>query len=152
MGDCVFCRIVNGEMPSNKIWENDEFVAILDIFPNTEGMAILLTKQHYPSYVFRMENDVYCRFMEAGRTVALLLDKALKTKRTAMVMEGTGVNHAHLKFYPLHGLKEEFEEMWSAERIFFETYHGYISTQLGPRMPDGQLMALARHIREQGGQ
>ena len=40
MSDCIFCKIANGEMPSVKIWEDEKFLAILDINPNTEGMTL----------------------------------------------------------------------------------------------------------------
>lgn len=60
--DCVFCKIVAGEIDSAKIWEDDEFLAILDIMPNTKGMTLVLTKKHYDSYAFDMPEDVYLRF------------------------------------------------------------------------------------------
>jgi histidine triad (HIT) family protein len=68
--DCIFCKIVKGEIPAYKVYEDDEFIAILDIFPNTEGMVLVITKKHYPSYVFDMPEDVYNRFLSVTRKVA----------------------------------------------------------------------------------
>ena len=49
MADCIFCKIVKGEIPSAKIWEDPNHMAILDINPNTEGMTLVLTKDHFDS-------------------------------------------------------------------------------------------------------
>ncbi|MDD4995886.1 MAG: HIT domain-containing protein [Patescibacteria group bacterium] len=148
MSECIFCKIINGEIPSHKIWENDEFLAILDISPNTKGMTLVMPKKHYNSYAFEMPDDIYQRFMQAGKEVAKLLDKKLKTQRTALVMEGMGVNHAHLKLYPLHGLGKKFISMEAKEKVFFENYPGYLSTLLGPQADSDELKKLAEKIRE----
>jgi len=46
MDSCVFCKIVKGEMPCAKIWEDDNFIAFLDIKPATKGMTLLIPKIH----------------------------------------------------------------------------------------------------------
>jgi histidine triad (HIT) family protein len=147
----VFCKIVKGEIPSFKIWEDDEFLAILDINPNVEGMTVLLSKDHYPSYIVEsMDEELFSRMFVAAKKVAKLLDKALGTKRTAIVMEGLGINHAHVKLYPVYGLTEEFQEMWAKDKVYFEKYPGYITTQLGPQADFAKLAALAEKIKVQG--
>jgi len=147
MKNCVFCKIVKGEIDSAKIWEDEEFLAILDVNPNTKGMTLLLTKQHYDSYAFDMPEDIYQRFMGATKKVAKILEKGLGVKRVAMVMEGMGINHAHIKLYPLYGISDKFEEMWAKEKVFFDKYEGYISTQLGPNVDISELKTLAEEIR-----
>ncbi len=149
--DCIFCKIAKGEIESAKIWGDKNFVAILDANPNTKGMALLLTKEHYDSYAFDIVDEVYGEFMHAAKMVAGILEKGLGVKRVAMVMEGMGVNHAHLKFYPLHGVQEKFEEMWGKERMYFENYEGYLSTQLGPQADSRELKKLAEEIRRKNG-
>jgi len=49
--ECIFCEIVEGKRDSAKIWENEEFLAILDVNPNVKGMTLVLTKKHYGSYI-----------------------------------------------------------------------------------------------------
>ena len=147
MSECIFCRIIKGEIPCVKVYEDEEFLAILDINPNTEGMTLVLTKKHYPSYAFDMPDDVYKKFMLISKKIAKTIDKALNVKRTAMVMEGMGINHAHIKLYPLHGLKETFTEMWHPEKIFFKKYEGYITTQLGPEAKKEELEKTAEKIK-----
>jgi len=135
--DCIFCKISRGEIPSYKIWENEKFFAILDIFPNTKGMTLVIPKEHYDSYAFDMPDEVYTEFMLAGKKVGKLLDEKLKVQRTALVMEGMGVNHVHIKLYPLHGLGEGFKQIIPEGNVYFKEYEGYLSTRLGPKADDG---------------
>ena len=134
MEKCIFCKIVSGELDSAKIWEDKDFLAILDIMPNTKGMTLVLTKKHFDSYAFDMSNDFYKIFMLTAKKVSKILERGLNVKRVALVMEGMGVNHAHLKLYPLHGVNEKFKEMWASEKKFYEKYEGYISTHTGPKI------------------
>jgi len=144
--DCIFCKIVRGEIDSAKVWEDDEFLAVLDVNPNTRGMTLILTKNHFDSYAFNMPDEIYQKFMLASKKVARLLEVGLDAKRVAMVMEGMGVNHAHIKLYPMHGLEKEFKEMWTKEKVFFDIYPGYITTQLGPQATLEELKKLAGEI------
>jgi len=147
MADCIFCKIAGGEIDSAKIWEDKEFLEILDIMPNTEGMALVMTKNHFDSYVFDMPEGHYQKFMAASKKVARILEKGLGVARVAMVIEGMGVNHAHIKLYPLHGVRKDFQEMWASEKVFFRKYEGYISTQTGEKVEIGKLKTLAERIR-----
>lgn len=147
MEKCIFCSIVKGEVDSAKIWEDDSFMAILDNKPNTKCMTLVIPKKHYHSYIFDMEDSDYCKLMMAARKVSKILEKKIKVKRVAMVLEGMGINHAHVKLYPLHGLDKKFKETWSSKKIFFEKYEGYISTQLGPNADMKELKAIAKKIK-----
>lgn len=148
MSTCIFCKIVREEIPSVKIWEDEKHLAILDINPNTKGMALVLTKDHYDSYAFEMPDDAYTAFMTAGKHVGKMIEKGLHVQRVALVMEGLGVNHAHLKLYPLHGLEEKFKEILAPERVFFARYEGHLSTQMGPQASPEQLQKVAEEIKE----
>ena len=148
MENCIFCKIVKGEIPCVKIWENKDFLAILDVFPNTKGMTLVLTKKHFDSYAFDMHDKAYSELMLASKKVAKLLEKGLNVKRVAMVMEGLGVNHVHIKLYPLHGIEEKFKETWAKEKVFFDRYEGYISTQLGSQKDIIELNKIAEEIKK----
>lgn len=147
MEACTFCKIVEGQLDSAKLWEDDQFLAILDLNPNTKGMALVITKEHFGSYAFDLPEEKYKNLMIASKKVASILEKGLSVKRVAMVMEGLGVNHTHIKLYPLHGVSKKFQEMWHEKRIFFEKYEGYISTQLGPEESLKKLKEMAENIR-----
>ena len=147
MEDCIFCKIVEGKIPSVKIWEDDNYLAILDVFPNTEGMTLVLPKKHFDSYVFEMPDKEYNEFFTAGKKVAKLLEKGLKVQRVALVMEGLGVNHAHLKLYPLHGLDEKFREIISKEVVYYDKYLGFVATHMGPKRTAEELQRVAEKIK-----
>ena len=145
--DCIFCKVIHNELPSFKIWEDENSIAILDIFPNTKGQTLVIPKSHLPSYQFDLDDKDYSMILNAAKSVGKLLEKKMDVKRVALVIEGMGVNHLHVKLYPLHGLSETFTEMWAKEKVYFEKYEGYISTNLGPRADDGELEKIAEHLR-----
>ena len=99
--NCIFCKIARGEVDSFKVWENSDFLAFLDIFPNTEGMTVVIPKEHFGAQVFDMPKDVYNNFLESAKEVALLLQKSFNAVRVFMVKEGAEVNHAHIKLCPV---------------------------------------------------
>lgn len=142
--DCIFCKVVTGELPSYKIFEDENFIAILDLCPNTKGMMLVLTKEHYDSYTADMDDDIYTKFFLTAKKISKLIDEKLGVKRTALVMEGMGINHAHIKLYPLHNLESTFKEMLSGEKVFFDEYQGYITTQLGPRATEEELQQIRK--------
>ena len=73
MSDCIFCKIIAGEIPSATIYEDDEFQVILDRFPSGEGHTLILPKQHVAN-IFEIEPAL------AGRAFALAarLSRAMK--------------------------------------------------------------------------
>lgn len=148
MEECIFCKIVKGEIDSVKIWEGEEHIALLDLNPNTKGMTLIIPKKHFSSYIFDMNDLNYCKLMIATKKVVRILDKKLKVKRTAMVMEGLGVNHAHVKLYPIYGLDKKFEETWAKNKVYFDKYPGYITTQLGPQKTLKELEKIGKEIRK----
>ncbi|MFA5169374.1 MAG: HIT domain-containing protein [Candidatus Paceibacterota bacterium] len=147
MDNCIFCKIIKGGAELVKIWEDEDFIAILDINPNTKGVTLVIPKEHYDSYAFDMPEDVYSKLMIATRKVAKILEKGLRVQRIAMVMEGMGINHVHIKMYPINGIDEKFKEMWGEEKIFFDKYEGYISTQIGPQVNFDELRKIAEEIK-----
>ncbi|MBT3405320.1 HIT family protein [archaeon] len=148
MKKCIFCKIAKKEIPSEIIWESSKHISFLDINPNTEGMSLVITKQHYDGDSIDMPEKEYTELMITAKKVAKLLKKKLKVKRVAIVMEGLGINHVHIKLYPIYGLKNKFEETWAKKKIYFKTYEGYISTQLGPKKSVEELKKIADQIRK----
>jgi|SRR3989344_2226930 len=146
MENCIFCKIVKGQLPSLKVWEDEKHIAVLDINPNTEGVTLVLTKEHYDSDATDMPDKEYLGLMLASKKVAKIIEKKLKVKRVAMVMEGLGINHVHIKLYPIHGLDEKFKEMWAKDKIYFDKYEGYISTQLGQQKSLEELKEVAKKL------
>src|SRR3989344_4400908 len=150
MLECIFCKIVKGEMPCHKIWENEKHLAFLTIFPNTEGFSVVVTKEHYPSYAFDLSDDILAELTLAAKKVAKLIDEKLDdVGRTGMIFEGFGVDHAHAKLFPMHGTKSgEWKERASKVDKYFDTYEGYISSHDYKREDDAKLAGVAKKIRE----
>lgn len=149
MTDCIFCKIVKGEIPCHKIWEDEKHLAFLSIFPNTKGFSVVITKNHYPSYAFDLEDKVLTALVCTAKKVGKLIDEKLDgVGRTGMIFEGFGVDHVHAKLFPMHGTKDpEWKKRASSVDKYFEYYEGYISSHDYKRADDKELEGLARRIR-----
>lgn len=150
MAFCVFCEIAADRLPHHVVAENNDFMAILGIFPNTKGMTVVFPKKHYGSYVFDLEDETLKELIVFAKKVAKQIDKALPTvMRTGMVVEGFGVDHAHVKLFPLHGKKtKEWKPIESSKDEYYEEYPGYISSHDSKRADDEELAKLAEHLRK----
>lgn len=149
--NCIFCKIVNGEAPSHKIWEDEKYMAFLSIFPNTSGFTVVITKEHLPSYAFENSDEVLTGLVLATKKVAKILDKAFAdVGRTGMFFEGFGVDHLHSKLFPMHGTAnmEEWKELASSVDKYFDKYEGYLSSHNGQRAEDAELAKMAQMIKE----
>ncbi len=131
MDNCIFCKIVKGDISSYKVWEDNLNLAFLSIFPNTEGVTVVVTKKHYPSYFAELPDNVLHNLMSAVKKVSKLLDSKLEdVGRTGMIFEGFGVDHVHAKLYPMHGTAniENWEPIESSIDKYFKQYQGYLSS------------------------
>ncbi len=142
----LFDKVISGEIPSWKVWEDDNYLAFLTPFPNTPGFTVVIPKQNVGDYVFSIDDQAYNGLMQASRTVAKMLEKAFDTPRVAMVVEGTGVAHVHVKLLPLHGDLAGETNVWSKHQEFYPEYVGYISTVEGPKMDDSELTKIQQQI------
>lgn len=145
---CIFCRIVKGEIPSYIVWESDTHIAFLTPTPNTPGFTVVAPKAHMDSNVLRLGSDEYQQLMLAAREAAHTIERGLGNRRTALVAEGMGVDHAHVKLIPMHGLEAgDWHPVESPEERFAERYEGFITTHEGPAMPNERLAEIQRKIR-----
>ena len=62
--NCIFCKLANGDIPTNSIYEDDDFKVILDASPATKGHALILPKQHYAN-IFEIEDESTCQGSKA---------------------------------------------------------------------------------------
>ena len=151
--NCIFCKIAKGEIPplgNGKFWEDEKHIAFLSPFPNTEGFSVVITKKHYPSYVFANEDAVIKDLMAAVKKVAKILDAKLDdVGRTGMIFEGFGVDHLHAKLFPMHGTKDmtKWKPLKSNIDKYFEKYEGYISSHDYKRADDKKLAELVKKIK-----
>ena len=146
--ECIFCQIIAGESPSYTIWEDEKHIAFLSIFPNTEGVTVVIPKKHYTSYLFDLDDSVITELVLAAKQVGKLLDAKLEdVGRTGMIFEGFGVDHIHAKLFPMHGTKQEnWTAINSSVDKYFEHYEGYLSSHDYKRASDDTLQVTAKKL------
>lgn len=152
-GRCIFCEIAQGRLQTPRIfWEDENFIAFLSIFPNTEGFTVLITKQHFSSDCLMLPPDILQKTMVACQKIAEILKKHFTdVGRVGVIMEGMGVNHAHIKLIPMHNTEELKTGTWkqylSGKSDFFKTYPGYLVSADGPRANEIKLKELAEKLK-----
>ena len=97
MEDCVFCKIVKGEIPSYKVYEDEKFIAFLDIKPRNPGHTLVIPKEH-----FRWVWDVpyLGEYFEVVGKIANAIRKAMTTQWVVALVIGEEVPHAHIWLIP----------------------------------------------------
>jgi len=105
----IFTKIINGEIPSIKIYEDDICIVIMDKFPSIDGQSLVIPKQEV-EYIFDLPNEVYEHLFKITKKVAKASDEAFATLRTCVVIEGFEVPHAHIKIYPVTAGGKTFSE------------------------------------------
>lgn len=151
---CVFCEIAARRLETPGIfWEDQEFVAFLSTYPNTEGFTCVIPKDHFDSDILKMPDEVLQRFIIASKKVAKVLEDYFEdVGRVGLIMEGTGINHAHIKLIPLHGTENlkhgEWKQVLSEKEFWFDRYEGWICSADGPCANPETLRKLAENIRQ----
>ncbi len=152
--ECPFCEIVKGKLQTPGIfWQDEEFMAFLAIDPNTLGFTCVIPKKHFDSNVLKMPDDVLQRFIVSAKTVSRVLENFFEdVGRIGLIMEGTGIDHAHIKLVPLHGTENLKRGIWqqflSGKEFWFDKYEGWISSGSGPKANPENLKILANKLKE----
>jgi diadenosine tetraphosphate (Ap4A) HIT family hydrolase len=151
---CPFCEIVKGNLQTPGIfWEDNDFMAFLSIDPNTKGFSCVIPKEHHGSDIMKMPDDILQKFIVASKKVAKILEDYFEdVGRVGVIMEGTGIDHAHIKLVPMHGTgymkKGEWKQVLSDKEFWFEKYEGWISSGGGPKADLEDLRNLAKGLKE----
>lgn len=104
MSECIFCRIVKGEIPAYKIYEDDNFLAFLDISPRNPGHTLVIPKTHY-RWVWDLPleaeegPDLRNYYLVVGK-IAKAIRKALDTDYVVSLVLGEEIYHAHIWLVP----------------------------------------------------
>lgn len=96
----LFTKIIAGEIPCHKVAETDDFLAFLDIAPNTMGHTLCIPKLE-TDYIFDIEDASLQHFILFAKKVALAIQQVVPCKRIGMSVIGLEVPHAHIHLIPL---------------------------------------------------
>lgn len=100
----LFTKIVNGDIPSYKVAETEDFLAFLDINPNSKGHTLCIPKKEV-NKIFDLDEATYIALMKFSRRVALAIEKAIPCERVGMSVIGLEVPHVHVHLIPLHTME-----------------------------------------------
>ncbi len=126
----IFTKIINGEIPCYKIAEDENFLAFLDVNPNTKGHTLCIPKQEI-NKIFDMEEDLYMNLMAFSRKVAIALEKTIECKRVGVAVVGLEVPHVHVHLIPLQDMDDmRFQRKVSLLPEEFENIAKQISLNL----------------------
>jgi histidine triad (HIT) family protein len=102
--DCIFCKIVSGEIPSGKVYEDGSVIAFMDINPAKRGHCLVLPKEHYES-IFDVSDEVLYETILAVKKVASAVQKAVKSDGVNILQNnnraaGQLIPHIHFHVIP----------------------------------------------------
>lgn len=101
----LFTKIVNGEIPCNKVMESEKFLAFLDIMPVKEGHVLVIPKVEI-DYIFNVEDELLGEMMVFAKHVAHKIERVFPCKRVGVTVIGLEVPHAHIHLIPINALDD----------------------------------------------
>ena len=118
MADCIFCRIIRGELPCGKVFEDDRVFSFLDINPINPGHTLVLPKNHYAT-LFEIPQEDLIACLAASQKIAMAVYKATKSSGLNFVQNnyreaGQLIEHVHFHLIPRFA-RDNFLKSWSGE-------------------------------------
>ena len=101
----IFTRIINGEIPSHKIAEDDRYYAFLDISPLAEGHTLVVPKVE-TDYIFELADGDLAGMTVFAKKVALAIGKAVPCRKVGVAVIGLEVAHAHIHLIPINDVSD----------------------------------------------
>lgn len=101
MSDTIFTKIINGNIPSYKIAENDKFIAILDIQPLQLGHTLVIPKDQI-DYIFNQSDEILSEILLFSKKIAIAIEKVIDCKRVGLTVIGLEVSHTHIHLIPIN--------------------------------------------------
>ena len=102
--NCIFCKIANGEIPSNTLYEDDTFRVIFDLGPASRGHALILPKNHFRN-IYDIEEETFCKAAKLAKKMAGVMTEVLKADGFNLMQNneevaGQSVFHFHMHIIP----------------------------------------------------
>ena len=119
--DCVFCKIIKGELPSYKIYEDDMIIAFLDINPETPGHTLIIPKEHTLDFM-SISDNVLNHLMDEARNVAKLVVEKMGAQGFTLIQNNGNVQevkHFHLHIIPKYSRKKSM----NIEKVYEKITH-----------------------------
>jgi histidine triad (HIT) family protein len=98
--NCIFCRIIRGEISSHKVYEDDWALAFMDIRPSQPGHLLVIPKQHVPDF-YNLGDDLYLKVMQVVKRLAEAVNRATNPAKVGLAVVGFEVPHTHVHVIPL---------------------------------------------------
>lgn len=105
MADTVFTKIIKGEIPCHKVYEDDKTFAFLDIHPKTDGHVLVVPKKEVDEFQDLPDED-YIALMQTIKKVAKRLREVYPNQRVGLQVIGVDVPHAHIHVFPFATMEE----------------------------------------------
>ncbi|CAD5107793.1 HIT family protein [Zestomonas carbonaria] len=137
--DCLFCRIANGQVPAHRIYESERVLAFLDIHPIRSGHVQIIPREHF-AYYDDLPGEIAAEIMSVGQRLAPILRRRFDVRRVAFLFTGGDIPHAHAHVVPMVAHTDI-----TSRRYIVEDNLTFRDT---PRVPDAELAATARMLRE----
>ena len=132
MSTCIFCKIVNWETPSQRVYEDDEFIAFLDINPVNFGHTLVIPRAHHPNFAGTPE-DVLCGMIKLAKQIAPAILVAMNAKAFNVTFNsgeeaGQAVHHVHLHIIPRHA--DDGHKSWQGRNRYAEGEMGVTAKKI----------------------
>ncbi len=101
MNDCIFCKISQGEIPTNKIYEDDSTFAFLDKHPINPGHILVVPKKHDPDF-HKLDDGSYRALMATVKKLSSLVQDKFNPKKVGLIIAGWDVPHTHVHIIPMN--------------------------------------------------
>lgn len=115
--DCLFCKIVNGDIPSYKIYEDDKVIAFLDIHPRNNGHTLLIPKKHYTDFS-ELDDEILLHLHKITKNIVNVLREKLGS--TGFCINTNYLDTQEIKHFHLHIVPSDQEKILEVEKIYFK--------------------------------
>ena len=109
MKDCIFCKIINGEIPGRIVYQDDDVLVNMDIDPSSNGHMLIIPKKHYEDYT-KLDNDMLLKINDTAKKMTKLVYESLNAQGVRLV-NNYGlyqvVKHYHLHLIPAYKDKQK---------------------------------------------
>jgi histidine triad (HIT) family protein len=99
MDNCIFCKIITGEIPAHKVYEDEDFLALLDVRPKNPGHTLIIPKMHV-RWVWDVDDEHIGKYFNVVKNIANAIKHAQETELVISIVLGEEVPHAHIHLIP----------------------------------------------------